>query len=107
MYQTGLGRDGELSGVQFASSEVLQSGLSLLQVAQQIASTPEFLADHASQSNASYVSSLYQGGLGRATDPAGAALTSALNAAQITRGDALYAVATSSEAAAYLTRYIT
>jgi hypothetical protein len=106
MYETSLARDGDLPGVQFASNEVLQSGLSLLQVAQQIASTPEFVADHASQSNASYVNSLYQDGLGRSADQVGAALTSALNAGQITRGDALFAVASSQEAATYLTRYI-
>ena len=106
MYETGLGRDGDIGGVRFASDEVLQSGRTLLQVAQQITSTPEFLADHASQSNASYIDSLYQDGLGRSADPASAALTSALNGGQITRGDALFAVASSPEAAAYLTRYI-
>ncbi len=106
MYETGLGRDGELTGSQYATNEVLKLGLNLLQVAQQIATTPEFLTDHAAQSNAAYVGSLWQDGLGRAADATGGGLTAALNAGQITRGDALFAVATTPEAASYLTRYL-
>ncbi len=104
MFETGLGREPDLAGAQFATNEVLQGGLSLLQVAQQISLTPEFLADHASQTNSAYINNLYQSGLGRPVDPAGSAqLTAALNNGQITRSDALFAVATSGEASAHLT----
>ena len=58
LFETGLGREPDLAGAQFATNEVLQSGLSLLQVAQQISSTSEFLADHAGQTNTAYVNSL-------------------------------------------------
>ena len=106
MFETGLGREPDIAGAQFATNEVLQSGLTLQQVAQQITATPEFLADHANQSNSAYVASLYQAGLGRPADAVGSALATALNNGQITRGDALSAIATSAEAAAYLTRSI-
>ena len=84
---------------------MLQSGLTLQQVAQQISTTAEFLADHVGQTNAAYVNSMYQNGLGRPVDSTGSALlTAALNNGQISRGDALFSVATSAEAAAHLTQ---
>ena len=104
MFETGLVREPDIAGAQFATNEVLQSGLTLQDVAQQISTTTEFLADHANQTNAAYVASLYQAGLGRPADAVGSALTAALNNGLITRGEALYGIATSAEAATYLTR---
>ena len=66
-----------MTGAQFATNEVLQSGLTLLQVARQVSGRAEFLADHAGQTNAVYVDSLYQSGLGRPVDATGAALLTA------------------------------
>jgi hypothetical protein len=74
------------------------------QIAAGIAASPEFLADHASQSNAAYVTSLYQAGLGRAPDVAGlASWTSTLSTGALSRSAVLLDIATSPEAAAHLT----
>ena len=86
---------------------MLQAGLTALQVAQQIASTPEFLADHAGQGNADYVNSLYQAGLGHGADMAAQALWGgALASGQLTRAGVLFGIATSAEATAHLTQPI-
>ncbi len=107
LLQTALAREPDVSGVQFATSEMLQAGLTALQVAQQIASTPEFLADHAGQGNADYVNSLYQAGLGHGADMAAQALWGgALASGQLTRAGVLFGIATSAEATAHLTQPI-
>ena len=105
LYETGLGREVELPAL--ANFNKYFSALTPAQFAAQIASSPEFLADHGSQSNAAYVGSLYTNGLGRTADVRGLAYwTNELNSGTATRGGVLLGIATSPEAAAHLTTYL-
>ena len=71
----------------------------------QIAASPEFAGLHGAQSNADYVASLYQSGLGRAPDPAGgASAINLLDSGAGSRAAVFQDIATSAEAAARLTR---
>ena len=90
----------------FASNEVLKSGFSLLTVAREIATTPEFLQDHATPEQFGLRHQPVSDGLGRAIDAGGQSLVGSLNAGQIGRGDALYTVASSAEAHNFLTRVL-
>ena len=99
-YQTAFGHAPDLDGLRLFST-ALQGGLSVQRLAQDLASSPEFLADHAGQNNAALVTSLYENGLGRAPSAADLQHWSAASAATI-----LFGVAASSEAAVHLIRNI-
>jgi hypothetical protein len=102
LYETGLGREVELAALPYYQAAYLTQTPS--QIAAGIAASPEFLADHAGQSNSAYVTSLYQDGLGRAPEAAGlASWTGALNSGTLSRSAVLLGIATSPEAAAHLT----
>jgi hypothetical protein len=102
LFETGLGREVELTALPYYLAQYATQTAS--QFAAGIASSAEFLADHAGQNNSAYVSSLYQAGLGRGADPQGLAYwTGLLSNGAASRGDALLAIATSPEAAAHLT----
>jgi hypothetical protein len=73
------------------------------QFAAGIAGSAEFAADHAGQSNAAYVNSLFEAGLGRPADPSGSAYWTGLLNGGATRGDILLGIATSAGATAHLT----
>ena len=102
LFETGLARE-----VDEGSLPLIKNALSVLtpaQLAGAIVGSAEFAADHASQSNAAYVNSLYQAGFGRAADPAGlAAWTGVLSSGAASRGGLLLSFATSGEAATHLT----
>jgi len=103
VYQTGLDRPVDPNGLAFVQSSLAQ-GATSLQIVQGIVASPEFQALHGAQSNAAFVTSLYQDGLGRAPDPSGDSFyTGLLNSGAGTRADVLLDIATSPEAAAHLT----
>ncbi len=96
LYETAFDRAPDEGGLaQFTNG--LQGGLTLAQVAADLAASPEFLADHAGQSNADLVRSLYANGLGRAPSAADLQGWAGQPAATILLG-----VAASPEAKAYL-----
>lgn len=95
-YQTAFGHAPDLGGLALFSS-ALGTGQSVQQLAQAIAASPEFLADHAGQGNAALVTSLYENGLGRAPGAAELQHWAGASAATI-----LFGVAASPEAAVHL-----
>jgi hypothetical protein len=104
LYQTGLGREVDLAALPYYQAAYLTE--TPAQIAAGIAASPEFLADHGTQNNATYVTSLYEHGLGRAPaadDPGLAFWTGALAAGTDTRSEVLLDIATSPEAVAHLT----
>jgi hypothetical protein len=103
VYQTGLDRPVDPSGLAFVQSTLAQ-GATPLQIVQGIVASPEFQALYAAQSNAAFVTSLYQDGLERMPDAAGDSFyTGLLNSGTGSRADVLLDIATSPEAAAHLT----
>ena len=103
-YQTGLGREVDLPSLTNVYTN-LRAGLTVPQFFQQIVASAEFTNLHGAQDNATFVASLYQAGLGRAPDAAGQAFyTGLLNSGTGGRADVLLDIATSTEAAAHLTR---
>ena len=101
LYETGLGREVELTAL--GNFDTAAAALTPAQFAAQIASSAEFAIDHASQSNAAYVNSLYLDGLGRPADAGASFWTGLLNTGGASRADVLLGIATSAEAAAHLT----
>jgi hypothetical protein len=101
LYETGLGREVDPTGL--AAFQNTYSILTPLQFANGIAASAEFQADHANQSNSAYVTSLYEAGLGRSPDIAGAAFWTGLLNSGTGRGTVLAGIATSGEATAHLT----
>lgn len=101
LYGTGLGRAPDLPSLT-AWEQQLNAGLTPQQLAFAIASSAEFATDHAGSSNAAYVTSLYQNGLGRT--PAPGELQGWTNQLQAGAGatNVLYAIATSAEAGSHL-----
>jgi hypothetical protein len=102
-YETGLDREADLSGLSNILTG-LNNGLTALQVFQGIAGSAEFQALHGAQTNAAFVGSLYQDGLGRAPDPSGGAYYTGLLNGGASRASVLQDLATSPEATAHLTR---
>jgi hypothetical protein len=101
LYETGLSRAPDLAGLQ-GWEQQLSAGLTPLQLAQEIATSAEFNADHAGSSNAAFVSSLYQAGLGRTPDAS--ELQGWVGQLQAGAGstNVLYGIATSTEAGHHL-----
>jgi hypothetical protein len=103
LFETGLGREVERAALPAFSTAF--ATLTPAELAAGIAGSAEFAAVHGGQSDADYVGSLYQAGLGRAADQAGAAYwTGALAGGGASRSDVLLAIATSGDAASHLTR---
>jgi hypothetical protein len=101
LYETGLGREVDLPALQ--NFQAAFAAETPAQFASGIAGSAEFAADHTGQSNAAYVNSLYEVGLGRPADPSGSAFWTELLGGGATRGDVLLDIATSGEANAHLT----
>lgn len=105
LFQTGLNREVDLGSLSFFGG-ALNGGASPLQIAESIANSAEFQADHASQGNADFVASLYENGLGRAPDTGAQGFIDALNNGTADRGAVLLTIASSAEASAHLTRNV-
>ena len=86
--------------------QVSRNGQTPQQIAQSIANSPEFLADHAGQSPTALVISLYASGLGRNPDQAGLQHDVAALQSGATIGSILFHIAASPEAYAHLIRPI-
>jgi hypothetical protein len=101
LYETGLGREVDLPGL--AGFQAAAATQTPSQLAAGLAGSAEFATDHAGQSNAAFVNSLYEAGIGRAADPSGSSFWTGLLDGGTSRGDVLLGIATSSDAAAHLT----
>ena len=102
LYETGLGREVELAALPSYQAAYLTE--TPAQIAAGIAASPEFLADHGNQDNATFVTSLYQDGLGRTPDHAEvASWTVPLVSGAYSRSTVLLDIATSPEAKGHLT----
>jgi len=83
-------------------TNLLKSGVTPAQLAQDLAASTEFQLLHNQQTDLQYVDSLYANGLGRQAEPAGEALW--VNALQsgASRGDVLTGIAQSPEGQSHL-----
>lgn len=72
LYQTVLDRAPDAAGLLSWAGDVDDGSVSLSAVASAFVSSPEFISDHGTLSNAAFISQVYENGLGRAPDPAGA-----------------------------------
>jgi serralysin len=100
-YQAAFGREADTGGLK-GWTNLLKNGATPAQLAQDLTTTPEFQALHAQQTNAQYVESLYEGGLGRQADQGGAqGWVSALQSGA-TRADVLTGIAQSAEGQQHL-----
>ncbi len=103
MFEAGLGHEATQPVVQGLAANI-DAGLMAPQLAQEVASTPEFLGLHAGETNAAYVADIYTAGLGRA--PTSAEVTfdvGNLESGVFSRSTILAAIANSPEAMAHLT----
>jgi predicted Zn-dependent protease len=96
-YLTGLGREPDPTGLA-GWVNVLASGATPGQLAQDLTMSQEFLSLHSRQTNPQYVESLYENGLGRMADPGGLrAWTGALQVGSLDRAGVLAGIAQSPE----------
>jgi Domain of unknown function (DUF4214) len=102
LYETGLARQVDLPAL--ANAETALASITPADLANGIAASPEFQALHGGQSNAAYVNSLYEAGLGRAADASGSQFwTNLLDTGGASRANVLLGIATSPEGVAHLT----
>jgi hypothetical protein len=100
-YRTAFGREADTGGLAFWTN-ALKNGETSSQLAQVLTSSAEFQAIHGQQTDLQYVQSLYQSGLGRQAEAAGA--DGWVNTLQsgASRGDVLAAIAQSAEGQQHL-----
>ncbi len=103
LYETAFGRAPDPGGLA-VFTQALQGGLTPQQIAQSIAASPEFMADHAGQGPSALVTSLYATGLGRVPDQPGLNHWVTSLQAGTTTGSVLSGIATSPEAYGHLIR---
>jgi hypothetical protein len=91
VYQAVLGRQPDMSGLQFWAG-IMNTGASLPQIAQQMATSAEFTQKYANLgSESALINQIYQNALGRAADPSGLAYWQS----QLNTGSNIGSVATS------------
>jgi len=104
LYETGLGREVDLPSLTADRTALVNGTMTFDQLAQGIATSPEFSSLHEAQTDTQYVSSLYEAGLGRMPDAPGLQFwESGLSSGALTRADVLVGIGTSPEAAGHLT----
>jgi autotransporter passenger strand-loop-strand repeat protein len=101
LYEGLLGRSADTTGLSAFDAQ-LASGVSKATVATEIMSSNEYITDHGTQTDQQFVTSLYQGLLGRAPEPAGFASWTSDLAQGASRGGVAVGIADSSEAKSYL-----
>jgi phospholipase/lecithinase/hemolysin len=97
LYGSAFHRAPDLAGLQNWTSAIDGGSMSLLDVANSFTTSPEFVSDYGSLSNADFVNQLYQNALGRAGDPAGVQTWNGVLAAGASRGAVLLGFAESQE----------
>ena len=101
LYQTVLDRAPDLPGLldwtAVVDDSVVSPGVVTSTVANAFVTSAEFISDYGSLSNAAFVNQLYENGLGRAADPAGAQLWDGMLAAGTSRGTVALDIAESTE----------
>jgi phospholipase/lecithinase/hemolysin len=101
LYEGLLGRGGDVSGLSSFDAD-LSAGASRPAVAAGFLGSSEYQALHGTQSDGQFVSSLYQGFLGRQPDASGGAYYTGLLASGMSRADVTVGIADSQEAKARL-----
>ncbi len=102
LFEAGLGREADPSGLQYFQSEA--ASVTPSEIAAQIVSSPEFQAGHAGQSAVQLLNSFYENGLGRAPDAVGSAFWLGTMSAGASAASVLLGIATAPEATAHLTQ---
>jgi hypothetical protein len=97
LYYVALDRAPDVAGLEAWTADIDDGPMSLAIVANDIASSPEFLQDYGASSNAEFVTQLYQNALGRAPDPAGFQAWNNALASGMSRGEVLVGFAESQE----------
>jgi Domain of unknown function (DUF4214) len=101
LYEGLLGRSADAGGISAFDAQ-LTAGVSKATVATEILSSNEYITDHGTQTDQQFVTSLYEGLLGRAPETAGLASWTSALAQGASRGDVASAIADSNEAKSYL-----
>ncbi len=104
LYDAAVQRQPDATGIAGYSAEVA-AGTSYRQIANQMASSAEFQAAHAGQTDAQYVDSLYVAEVGRHADPTGLAAYTDQLAHGYSRGDILWETAFSAEHQGHVLAY--
>jgi hypothetical protein len=97
LYQAGLGRSPDVDGLSFWTSNVDDSRVSLADVANSFATSPEFIHNYGSLSDLAFVQQLYQNVLNRSGDTGGAQFWQGQMASGVSRGQVLVGFAESPE----------
>jgi len=97
LYQAALGRTPDLGGLKFWVGDVDNSHVSLADVANSFAGSPEFIHNYGSLSDADFIQQLYQNVLGRAGDPGGTQFWQSALGAGFSRGEVVVGFAESPE----------
>jgi hypothetical protein len=97
LYQAALGRTPDLGGLKFWVGDVDNSHVSLADVGNSFAGSPEFIQNYGSLSDADFVQRLYQNVLGRDGDPGGLIFWQSALGAGVSRGEVVVGFAESPE----------
>ena len=97
LYLAGLGRAPDVTGLLGWTAQIDDAHASLSAVASSFATSPEFIQDYGSLSNAAFVNQLYEAVLGRTADAAGAQDWDGLLASGASRGMVALGFAESTE----------
>jgi hypothetical protein len=97
LYLAGLGRAPDVTGLLGWTAQIDDAHVSLSAVASSFATSPEFIQDYGSLSNAAFVNQLYETVLGRTADAAGAQDWDGLLASGASRGMVVLGFAESTE----------
>jgi hypothetical protein len=100
LYQTAFHRAPDLAGLRAWTAAIDTAHVPLSAVANSFATSPEFIQDYGSLSNAGFVAQLYRNAMGRPADAAGAQQWSSALASGMSRGAVTVAFADSQEATA-------
>ncbi len=97
LYGAALARAPDVAGLEHWTSEIDDSQVSLSAVANDLATSPEFIQDYGSLSDSAFVNQLYENALGRPADAAGAQLWEGALGSGASRGSVLVGITQSQE----------
>jgi phospholipase/lecithinase/hemolysin len=97
LYGAALARAPDVAGLEHWTAEIDDSQVSLSAVANDLATSPEFIQDYGSLSDAAFVNQLYENALGRPADAAGAQLWEGALGSGASRGSVLVGITQSQE----------
>jgi hypothetical protein len=101
LYEGAFGRVPDLAGLEFYAGFSVYAPASLLAIAEQAASSTEYLTRYGVTSNTEFVTQIYENAAGRAPDPGGLAAYVGYLDEGVSRGSVLLAMSESQESKAY------